>query len=443
MKKILSGAMLFMAVLAAMTVPVFAVDQSASDVSDTYADALTQCETFRFPGEFETHQAIWMAWPTFRYTEEYPSEPVIIKMLWALTPHVHVNLLVPSKTAKNYVQNTLAKNNLPMDGISFYVIPYADIWLRDMGPVYIVGSKGTKKIVDFKFNGWGLPQYFIPEDLAVDEQLDRSIAAEQGLGVISTNVISEGGNREFNGRGTMIAIEETELGRNPGYTKAQLEAEYKRLLGIKKVIWLKRGVVEDSAPTTGLLPGPDGTLSAYAVGVEHVDEVARFASPNVILLAEVTWAEAQSSPIAAENRARLEESYKILRKATDQNGRPFTIIRVPSAKIMYYTITAQDLMYNWLSIMEFDDGSVFPYPEPVNMIAATGYMNFVVTNGVVLVPKYWKLGMPDAIRQKDKQAIQVLQKAFPTRQIVAIDAFAINLGGGGMHCITQQEPVAS
>jgi agmatine deiminase len=178
------------------------------------------------------------------------------------------------------------------------------------------------------------------------------------------------------------------------------------------------------------------------VGVGHVDEVARFASPNVILLAEVTKEEAQRSPIAAENRIRLEADYKVLKAATDQNGKPFTIIRVPAANIIYETMTPEDLTYQWLSFMTFDDGSVFPAPEPVEVIAATGYMNYVVTNGIVLVPKYYKFGMPLSILKKDLQVFQLFKSVFPGRMVVAIDPLAINLGGGGMHCITQQEPIA-
>jgi agmatine deiminase len=305
-----------------------------------------------------------------------------------------------------------------------------------MGPIFVVvnNSVKEKKVVDFGFNGWGLPKYFFPHDLATDEQVDRSIAAEQGLNPpLSAPIISEGGNREFNGQGTMIAIAKTELQRNPDFTREQLEEVYGEFLGVKKVIWLEQGVVEDSPPTVGLLPGPDGTPSAYAVGVEHVDEVARFAGPNTILLAEVSAAEAQVNPIAAENRVRLEQAYEILRRAKDQDGKRFTIIRMPSAEVEYYTMFPVDDMYRWLSTMQFTDGSVFPLGKPVKVIVANGYMNFVITNGVVLAANYG-----DTTR--DKKVAQILKMAFPNRKIVGINPFAINLGGGGMHCITQQEP---
>lgn len=395
-----------------------------------------QEESLRFPAEFERQEAIWMAWPTVSYTQANPSELVIMEMLKALQPNIHVKMLIPPETN---VDQILRQNHVPTTNISYHTIPYYDIWLRDMGPIFVVANGNEKKVVDFDFNGWGMPDTFLPEDLATDEQVDVAVAAEQGLDFISahigaTKVISEGGNREFNGKGTMIAIAKTELQRNPKLNKAQLEKVYRDLLGVKKVIWLEQGVVEDSPSTVGLLPGPNDTLSAYALGVEHVDEVARFVGPNTILLAEVTEAEAKANPIAAENRTRLERAYWILRQATDQDGKRFTIIRMPSAEIQYYTMSPGDVMYHWLSVMQFDDGSVFPYPNPVNTIAATGYTNFVISNGVVLAANY-------ANTTRDKKVAQILKMVFPNRKIVGINPFAINLGGGGMHCITQQEPL--
>ncbi len=400
-------------------------------------------ETFRVPAEFERHESLWMAWPTFQYTSEFSSVPVVVEMVRALERRVPVNMLVNSEEIAAEAQAVLESQNVPTDHITFRVIPYIDIWLRDMGPIFAVGDRGSKRVVDFGFNGWGLPdEYYAPEDLAIEEAVDRAVAENQELEVIASSLVTEGGNRELNGRGTMIAIEKTELQRNPGWTKAQIEAEYRRVLGISTVLWLEEGVIEDSPPTAGLRPGPDGALSAFTDGVEHVDEVARFSDPHTILLAEVTAEEARRDPIAAENRSRLERSYRILRHARDQEGRPFRIVRVPSAEILYETIDPEDGVYQWLSGVTFDDGTVFPWPEPVSLIAATGYMNFVLSNHVVLVARYWKPGMPEVVRRKDAQVVQLLRNAFPGREVVALDAMAINLGGGGMHCITQQEPVA-
>ncbi len=393
-----------------------------------------QEESLRFPAEFEQQEAIWMAWPAFSYTQADRSEPVIMEMLKALQPHIHVKMLIPPETR---VDQILRKNHVPTTNLSYHTIPYSDIWLRDMGPLFVVVNGNQKKVLDFNFNGWGMPDTFFPEDLATDEQVDRAVAEEQGLGVVSADIknvklISEGGNRELNGKGTMIAIAKTELQRNPQLTKAQLEAAYKKYLGVKKVIWLEQGVVEDSPPTVGRVPGPNGDF-AYPIGVEHVDEVARFASPRTILLAEVTETEAKANPIAAENRNRLERSYNILSNSTDQDGKPFLIIRVPAAEIQYYPMSPGDWMYDWLAIMQFDDGLPFP-SNSVNMLVANGYMNFVISNGVVLAANYGNT-------TRDKKVAQILKMVFPNREIVGINPFAINLGGGGMHCITQQEPL--
>lgn len=396
---------------------------------------------FRLPAEFERQDAIWMAWPTFQYTSERPSLPVVTKMLRALAPHVRVNLLVNSDQTGTEALAHLARHGVRTDRITPMVIPYVDIWLRDMGPIFLVDGEGTKRVVDFGFNGWGLPdEYYSPEDLAVEEAVDRTIGEALGVDVVSTALTSEGGNREVNGRGTMIAIEKTERQRNPGWSREAIEAELARALEIRKVIWLEQGVVEDSPPTAGLRPGPTGEMDAYTDGVEHVDEVARFVNARTILLAEVTAEEAGRDPIAALNRTRLERSAEILRAARDQDGRAFRILRMPSAETIYEIIDPDDGVYQWLSGVTLDDGTVFPSPDPVPLVAAAGYMNFVVSNGVVLVAKYWRPGLPEVVRKKDARAVTVLRAAFPGREVVALDALAINLGGGGMHCITQQEP---
>jgi agmatine deiminase len=242
----------------------------------------------------------------------------------------------------------------------------------------------------------------------------------------------------------MMAVLTTEMQRNPGLTQAQLEKEYKRVLGVTNFVWLQRGVVDDNIPTERSWIGPDGQPDAYAMGAEHIDEFARFASPNTILLAEVSAQEAAQSPIAAETRKRLENNYQILKASKDQDGKKFTIIRVPAAETMFYRLDQNDGLYQWVSSMTFDDGSSVPaWPAPVYDIAATSYMNFVVTNGAVIVQQYWKAGLPNAIKQKDQPALQIIGSAFSGRQVVGISAYDLDINSGGIHCATQEEPAAN
>jgi len=297
--------------------------------------------------------------------------------------------------------------------------------------------------VHFNFTYWGLPQYAPADEENLCDEFASKVAKKQNLPVVEANMVSEGGDRSFNSKGVMMTIEHTELQRNPGMTKAQLEAKYKSVLGVTKVIWLKRGVVDDSESNEAMWPGPDGiTKNAYAYGAEHVDEIAQFADAHTILLAWVTAEEARKDPIAAINRQRLLENYQILQSATDQDGKPFKIVLVPAAETMYYNSTLNDDLCAWVSEMTFLDGSTFPQgTAPIFQLVPTSYMNILISNGVVLVPQYWEPGKSNSIKQKDAQVMSIMKSAFPGRKIIGVDPLAYNIGsGGGMHCSFQQEP---
>jgi agmatine deiminase len=446
MKKIFAVAIFLAAFLVSTGTWVFA--QNTTPVSSGENDLVHNAGGYHFPAEFEPQEAVWIAWPNYN---AFPSEndtaldkiPVVIDMVRALMAHVNVKLVVNSSVSLPQVQATLMSNGIPLTSrISFPIIPYLDIGTRDWGPIYVVNDKGDKKIVHFNFTYWGLPQYADPEEMDLGNQFALRVAEKQELPVVEANMISEGGDRSFNGKGTMMAIEYTELQRNPGMTLEQIEAKFKQLLGVKKVVWLKRGVLDDNEPNEASLPGPDGKNNSYAIGAEHVDEVAHFADAHTILLAWVTSEEAKKDPIAAMNRQRLLEDYDRLKAATDQDGQTLRIIFVPAAETMYYPLTPADDYYQWIQPMEFLDGSKFPPPgELVYELVPTSYMNIIVSNGVVVVPEYWKPGLPDVIKQKDAQVGAIMQAAFPGREIVRVNPFAYNVGsGGGMHCSFQQEP---
>jgi agmatine deiminase len=280
------------------------------------------------------------------------------------------------------------------------------------------------------------------EGSKAEERVDRDIAKAMNLDVISTEIISEGGNREFNGKGVMLTVKSVETQRNPEKTLEELEAQYKRVLGVTKIIWLERGLYEDDLTFEGPLPGPTGKKEAYTVITTggHIDEFCRFVSPDTILLAEVTAEEAAHDPIASENRKRLEENYDILKHATDQDGNTFKIIRMHLPYVIYDYLQPGDGVYDYISELEYQNGHKFPKGEKVMVIAASSYHNFLVTNGVVLAQKYWKPGMPGIIKKRDQESMAILQNVFPDRKIVPLDPMAVNIGGGGIHCITQQEP---
>ncbi len=398
---------------------------------------LVSAETFVFPAEFEEQESIWIAWPTNEKAKGRPVEEVTLAMIKALVPHVTVDLMVQDEYEQDQVQRIFTLQNIPADNVRFQLIPHDDIWVRDMGPIFLKNSNNQMIIADFGFNSWGcLPQF--DEYSMKEEGVDRLVARNLEFPVLRSSIVSEGGNREFNGKGTLVVTEAVELQRNPGWTKEQLDAEYQRIFNVQKIIWLPKGVAEDQLACQGKLPGGE-LFSTWTTG-GHVDEYARFVNENRILLLEVTEEEAVGDPIAEITRINMEENYVILQNATDQDGEPFDIIRVPSVDPIYEDLDKNDPMFNELRQLKYQDGTVINEDDTIRIMLPASYLNFVITNGVVLIPEYWKEGRPETMRQKDDKFKQIMEGLYPNRQIIQINPENVNIGGGGMHCISQQMP---
>jgi agmatine deiminase len=401
-------------------------------------------EGFYFPAEFEKHQAIWMGWPVDQEKMRGLSLiPVFIEMIKALTMEakVIVKIAVQNEGEKSEVDKLLRGFGIPKDYYLLYCVPHVDIWFRDMGPIFLKSNLNQFRVVQFNFNNWSYESKDSPDSLT-EKNVSLLVAKELRLDVIETSHIGEGGNREFNGKGLMMVVEAVEFERNPGKSREEIETEYKRIFNIKKMIWLKKGVYEDDSAFSNLMPGPDGLKNIWHTLTTggHIDECCRFIAPDTILLARVTPEEAERCEIARENYKRLEENYEILKQATDQDDKPFKIKRICVPEPLYVTMSEGDSVYDHLSHL-YKYGSPFPLTEEIKIMPASSYLNFLVTNNLVLMPYYWKPGLPEIIRQKDIEAQATLTELFPNRKIHPIDAMAINVGGGGMHCITQQEPV--
>jgi len=325
--------------------------------------------------------------------------------------------------------------------VEIHLVASEELWIRDMGPNFVELSNGKKGIVDFNFDAWGYtPHDQMDEYTTTMEKYDELIAEKLGLELISTNIYSEGGDREVNGKGTLMLVEAVELNRNPEKTKQELEAEFKRVLGVTNIIWLKEGVYEDEQTFRGPIEIENNQKAYTAVTTGgHIDEFARFANENTILLAEVPN-EDLNDPIAAENKKRLEINYNILKNAKDQNGKPFKIMRVPTPKTILHTMGPEDPVYNYISTLSYTDGSTFPKGDSVTVVAASSYLNFLISNNCVVGQKYWKEGMDLTIKKRDEEVKEILQSVFPKREILMIDPMSINLGGGGVHCITMNQP---
>jgi agmatine deiminase len=399
-------------------------------------------DTFVFPAEFEEHESIWLAWPTNEKANGQPVEEVTLAMIRTLVPHVKVDLMVQDEYEQDQVQRIFTLQNIPSDNVRFQLIPHDDIWIRDMGPIFLKNSSETTNqkmiVADFSFNSWGcLPQYDAYS--MNEEQVDRLVARDLEFPVLRSSIISEGGNREYNGKSTMMVTEVVELQRNPSWTKEQLEVEYKRIFNLQKVIWLHKGVAEDQLACKGKLPGGE-YYSTWTTG-GHIDEFARFVKEDTILLLEVSKEEAAEDIIAAITYTNMEENYRILKEATDQDGNPFTIIRAPNAAPIYQDLNKNDPMFHELRQLEYEDGTVIGEDDTITIMLPASYLNFVITNGVVIIPAYWKEGREETMRQKDEEFKTIMESVYPNREIVQINPENVNIGGGGMHCITQQMPV--
>lgn len=260
-------------------------------------------------------------------------------------------------------------------------MPIDDSWLRDSAPTFIVNLQGRRAAAAFTFNAWG--NKYQPHDQ--DASLGERIAALAELPVYRSRLVVEGGGFLSDGEGTLITAETCVLNpnRNPGWSKADAETELRSMLGVQKVIWLP-GDVEDTET--------DG----------HVDGYVAYVKPATVLCEVVADPADPRFPIMAENR-------KVLEAETDARGRKFNV----------------------LSIAEAPRAAV-----PAGARAyCRSYVNFYIANGAVVAPAY---GIAE-----DAAVLATLGRAYPDRTIVPVALKNLFRGGGGIHCITQQEPAGS
>lgn len=393
----------------------------------------------RQPAEFEPQSAVWLIWPQADHLAGHSNEEVTLAIIAAVAPHTPVKLVVTSESLAARAHQRVPSDLTAAGRVEIIALPAVQFWIRDMGPNFVTLVDGRQAVVDFAFDSWGYATRDDP-DARIEDRFDALVADRLQLPTLVSSLVSEGGDREVNGRGTLMAVEAVEMGRNPGWTKAQIEAEFRRTLGVTNVIWLKQGLREDDHTFRGPLIDDQGQLVYTVVTTNgHVDEFARFVDPSTVLLAEVP-PEDRDDPIGRENHARLEENYEILQRATDQDGRPLNIVRMPLPRPVYATMRPGDEVYDYIATLDYQDGSTFPAGEPVRVIAAASYLNFLITDEVVVGQKYWRPGRDLAVRQRDEAARRILAEAFPQRDVVMIDAVAVNLGGGGIHCITMPQP---
>jgi agmatine deiminase len=334
---------------------------------------------YRMPAEWEPHTATWLSWPR-REGISFPES--LDRVLPALRGVVEV--LIESEEVCINVWNGAHEaearqvlRGLPMERISFHMIPTNEPWCRDHGPIFLTRNAEPKlAVVDWDYNAWG--NKYPPFDL--DEVVPTRIAQILEIPVFHPHMILEGGSIDVNGAGALLTTESCLLNknRNPNLSRDEIEQRLRDFLGVRDILWLGDGIAGDDT---------DG----------HIDDLTRFVSEGSV----VTVVEENHDD---ENYAPLQENLARLREARI-NNRKMDIITLPMPKRIVR------------------EGLRLP----------ASYANFYIANSRVLVPTF--------ADPADEAALSILQKCFPDRCVIGIDCRELVWGLGTFHCLTQQQPV--
>ncbi|AUI51608.1 agmatine deiminase family protein [Arthrobacter crystallopoietes] len=338
---------------------------------------------WKMPAETAEQSRIWMAFPPGGYTLGDTEEQAhAARSTWAAVANAAaefepVTMVVDpadTATARDYLSSAVETVTAPLN----------DAWMRDIGPTFVTNDDGALAAVDWVFNGWGQQDWASWDK---DEKIAARVAELAGIERIASALVNEGGGIQVDGEGTVLVTETVQLdpGRNPGATKAQIEAELARTIGATKVIWLPRGLTRDSQRY--------GTRG-------HVDIVAAIPSPGTLLV------HAQNNPEHPDYEVSR-EIIAFLHGTTDAAGRSWNIVEVPAPETLR------------------DDEGFVDY----------SYINHLVVNGGVIACTF--------ADPTDEKALAILADAYPGRRVVGVDARELFARGGGIHCITQQQPRTS
>ena len=389
--------------------------------------------TFFFPAEWEAHDAVWVS---FFGT---PEDAVTYRIVQEIARTTPVKCLVPGVDLNNNPTHRIAyavRANLNAAGVDLRNIEIitveGQVQTRDTGPIFLKNSAGAITLLSFRWNNYGDP---FRSFQGFKSRFDSLMAAQLNVPLVESPVVMEGGAMEVNGKGTLLQVESVTLQRNPDLSKEEIEAELKQALGQKKVIWLKEGPAEDPH---GEVLITDDYLGTGVGG--HIDEFCRFVNAHTILLAMPDSAEAAENPVKRITYERMRVNYNILKNETDQDGRPFEIITIPVPDVPYPYFLADTTQINPEYLYDSDGHSRIQHGDTLYWVPASSYLNFFVTNNVVLIPEFWQQGLPQSTRDEDALVREMMTRYFPDRTIVSINPIALNDTGGGIHCWTQQQP---
>jgi len=391
------------------------------------------------PAEYGTQQSLFLTWSDDSAKSGMPYSKVILEVICALSDKFPTKLLYNEKGDKERISMMVRELSKDLPQLELIHAPTSTIWIRDTGPCFVKMPSGDLETRSFQFNEWGYGSSNSSEENDWDYSISRRLAKTLGLNDHPVEMISEGGNRISDGKGTVIIVEEVEMRRNPGKTKREIEKILQESIGAQKVIWLPQGLCEDEMTTLEKLPNEKGIPTYYTPLTPggHIDEFCRFASENTLFLAEVPQSE--KHPLSEENAKRLHACYEVLSRERTFQGKNFTIIRVPTGPLLFDRFCPGDTFfshYQSLGIDPDDKDTIPNYP----VILSTSYLNFLALNDTVLVPQYAHETSSLELKERDKQVMEIFSKAFPSRTLIGIDPTNINLAGGGLHCMTLNLP---
>jgi agmatine deiminase len=360
--------------------------QQASTTGTTDMTVFPADEGWRMPAEWEPHEATWIAWP--HQQDDWPGKFACIPWCYTeIVRHLHgseqVHLLVNDDAMADDARRHLAQAGVNLQRVRFFPFTTDRVWTRDYGPMFLKNAGAGLTLLDWHFNAWAkYPNW--QQDDAIPAQVAAALGVRAwqpawGAG----RVVLEGGSIEVNGAGLLLTTEECQLSdvqaRNPALARQDLEQVFARYLGVRKVLWLNRGIAGDD--THG-----------------HIDDLARFVAVGTVV------AVVESDP-GDVNYEPLQENLDRLRGMTDLDGEALEVVELPMPAPLYF------------------EGQRLP----------ASYANFYIANDRVLVPTF-----NDA---NDRTALNILAELFPGRQVVGIHAVDLVWGLGTLHCLTQQQPI--
>jgi agmatine deiminase len=354
-----------------------------------------RADGFYMPAEWAPHKQTWMVWP--ERTDNWrmgakPAQAAFARVAQAIAQFEPVSVCASEKQYANAAA---------MLGANIRVVKMAtdDAWCRDTGPTFVINGKGAVRGCDWTFNAWGGLNGGLYFPWGRDDKVAQQILDIESIDRYRTDgFILEGGAIHVDGEGTLMTTEECLLNpnRNPDMNRGEIEKKLHDYLGIDKVIWLAEGIFNDET---------DG----------HVDNMACFVKPGEVLLA---WTEDRNDPQYARSSAAL----KVLEASTDAKGRKIKVHKLPLPRVLIATADECATV----------DQEAHAQRREAETRLAGSYVNFYLCNGGLILPAF-----DDA---NDSVAADMLADLYPAHRVVTVPGREILLGGGNVHCITQQQP---